>query len=294
MSLVVLLAFLALGDRWAVLYAENLAAQEVRNALKLRAEPEVHIDSFPFVAQVATGGLDRVEVNVPDVAAGPVSVAQVKVGVDDIRLVGSLPGSVKGAVLGRVRGEVFLAFDDLNREVGASQVKLTPGRQQNVVFARGDMPVAGKQVKVRARAEVRRTGDRGVTMKVADARLVVPGLLTYTPGKGGGLRLAAPAAGKVDEGALREATGRPTRADQLLKGRALDALVEHPSLLEPTGIDPALVAGLRKVREPKVAEAMEFDARLPDDLPVDLRLRELSVAEDGVVAKLSGRDVLVG
>ncbi|MDI3405206.1 LmeA family phospholipid-binding protein [Streptomyces cavernicola] len=293
-TLVVLLAFLALGDRWAVLYAENLAAHEVQKALKLRAEPEVHIDSFPFLAQVAMGDLDHVEVNVPDVAAGPVSVAQVKVGVDDIRLVGSLPSSVKGAVLGRVRGEVFLEFADLNREVGASQVKLEPGKQRNTVLAHGDMPVAGKQVKVRADAEVQRTGDHGVRMKVENARLVVPGLLTYTPGKGGGLQLAAPAAGKVDAGELQQATGQRTRPDQLLKGRALDALVAHPSLLKPTGIDPSLIAGLQKVQEPKVAEAMEFSAQLPDDMPVDLRLEDLSITKDGVLAQLAGDEVEVG
>ncbi|MFM9370562.1 DUF2993 domain-containing protein [Streptomyces sp. Da 82-17] len=295
-TLIVLLAFLAIGDRWAVLYAENVAAHEAQKALKLRAEPEVHIDSFPFLAQVATGDLDHVQVNVPDIPAGPVSVAQVKVDVDDIGLIRSLPSSVEGVELGRVNGEVFLDFADLNREVGASQVKLTPDQssgRDNVVLARGDIPVAGKQVQVRAEAQVQRVGDRGVTMKVDDARLVVPGLLTYTPGKGGGLQLAAPAAGKVDEGELQEAAGKRTRADQLLKGRALDALVEHPSLLKPTGIDPALIAGLRKVQEPKVAETMEFSARLPDDMPVDLRLRDLSVTKDGVLAKLSGEDVAV-
>lgn len=293
-ALAVVLAFLALGDRWAVLYAENLAAKEVQKALKLRAAPEVHIDSFPFLAQLATGDLDRVEVNVPDVPAGPVSVAQVEVGVDDIRLVGSLPSSVEGAELGRVRGEVFLDFDDLNREVGASQVELVPGRTKNTVLARGEMPVGDQRVKIRARAEVHRVGDRGVRMTVADARLVVPGLLTYTPGKGGGLQLAAPTAGKVDERELQEATGRPTRPDQLLKGRALDALVEHPSLLEPTGIDPSLIKALRKVQEPKVAEAMEFSARLPDDMPVDLRLRDLTVTREGVLAELRGEEVSVG
>ncbi|MFG2533104.1 hypothetical protein [Streptomyces sp. NPDC048516] len=53
-----------------------------------------------------SGAIDHVEVNVPDVDAGPVSVAQVKGTVDDIRIVGSLPSSVKGAVLSRVRGDV--------------------------------------------------------------------------------------------------------------------------------------------------------------------------------------------
>lgn len=126
-ALAVVLAFLALGDRWAVLYAENAAARQVQKALKLHAEPEVHIDSFPFIGQILAGNIDHVEVNVPHVDAGPVSVAQVKGAVDDLRIVGGLPSSVKGAVLSRVRGDILLDFKDLNREVGASQLRLTPG-----------------------------------------------------------------------------------------------------------------------------------------------------------------------
>lgn len=293
-ALVVVLAFLALGDRWAVLHAENLAAQKVQDALKLRAAPEVHIDSFPFVAQLATGHLDRVEVNVPDVSAGRVSVAQVKGTVDDIRIVGSLPTSVEGAVLSRVRGEVLLDFDDLNREVGASQVHLTPGRQKNSVLAHGDLPVAGERAEIRARAHLRRTGDHGLAMTVQDTRLVVPGLLTYTPGEGGGLQLTAPAADKVDEDGLQRATGQRILPDRLMKGSALDALVEHPSLLKPTGIDPSLIRGLQKVQEPKVAKEMQFSARLPDDLPGDIRLRGISVTKEGVRAELTGTDVPLG
>lgn len=70
-ALAVVLAFLALGDRWAVLYAENLAAQQVQKALKLRAEPEVHIDSFPLIGEALAGNIDHVEVNVPDVDSRP-------------------------------------------------------------------------------------------------------------------------------------------------------------------------------------------------------------------------------
>ncbi|MFI0790687.1 DUF2993 domain-containing protein [Streptomyces lydicus] len=293
-ALAVVLAFLALGDRWAVLYAENLAAQQVHEALKLHAEPEVHIDSFPFIGQVLTGNVDHVEVDVPDVDAGPVSVAQVKGTADDIRIVGSLPSSVKGAVLSRVRGDILLDFKDLNREVGASQVHLMPGPGKNTVLARGDLPVGGKQAQIRGRARLQRTGDRGLRMTVQDTRVVVPGLLTYVPGKGGGLQLTAPVAGKMDEGELQQATGKHVLPQQMMQGRVLDTLVDHPSLLKPTGIDPSLLQGLQKLREPKVAQQMEFSAHLPDNLPGDIRLRNLSVTKNGIRAQLTGKDVPVG
>ncbi|MEW9515911.1 LmeA family phospholipid-binding protein [Streptomyces tubercidicus] len=293
-ALAVVLAFLALGDRWAVLYAENLAAQQVQKALKLRAEPEVHLDSFPFIGQVLAGNIDHVEVDVPDVDAGPVSVAQVKGTVDDIRIVGSLPSSVKGAVLSRVRGDILLDFKDLNREVGASQIHLMPGPEENTVLAGGDVPVGDKQAQIRGRAQLQRTGDRGLRMTVQDTRVVVPGLLTYVPGKGGGLQLTAPVAGKMDEGELQQATGKHVRPQQMMKGRVLDTLVDHPSLLKPTGIDPSLIQGLQKLREPKVAQQMEFSAQLPDNLPGDIRLRGISVTKNGIRAQLTGKDVPVG
>ncbi len=293
-AVVVVLAFLLLGDRWAVLYAEKVAAQKVQEELGLHAEPEVHVDSFPFVAQLAAGRLDRVEATVPHVPAGRVSVAKVEGTVDDLRIVGNLPNSVKGAVLSELRGEVFLDFDDLNREVGASQVQLTPGRQKNTVRAHGEMPVAGTQAEIRARAHMERTGDHGVAMAVADTRIVVPGLLTYTPGEGGGLQLAAPAADKMDDSDFEQATGEPLSPGQLMKGSALDALTEHPELLKPAGIDPSLIRGLQKVQEPKVAKELQFSARLPDSMPGDIRLRDISVEKDGVRAELTGSDVPLG
>ncbi|WP_327152960.1 DUF2993 domain-containing protein [Streptomyces tubercidicus] len=293
-ALAVVLAFLALGDRWAVLYAENLAAQQVQKALKLRAEPEVHIDSFPLIGEALAGNIDHVEVNVPDVDAGPVSVAQVKGRVDDIRIVGSLPSSVKGAVLSRVRGDILLDFKDLNREVGASQIHLMPGPEKNTVLAGGDVPVGDKQAQIRGRAQLQRTGDRGLRMTVQDTRVVVPGLLTYVPGKGGGLQLTAPVADKMDKGELQQTTGKHVLPQQMMKGRVLDTLVDHPSLLKPTGIDPSLIQGLQKLREPKAAQKMEFSTQLPDNLPGDIRLRDISVTKNGIRAQLTGKDVPVG
>lgn len=293
-ALAVVLAFLALGDRWAVLCAENLAAQQVQKALKLRAEPEVHIDSFPLIGEVLAGNIDHVEVNVPDVDAGPVSVAQVKGTVDDIRIVGSLPSSVKGAVLSRVRGDILLDFKDLNREVGASQIHLMPGPEKNTALAGGDVPVGDKQAQIRGRAQLQRTGDRGLRLTVQDTRVVVPGLLTYVPGKGGGVQLTAPVADKMDKGELQQETGKHVLPRQMMKGRVLDTLVDHPSLLKPTGIDPSLIQGLQKLREPKVAQQMEFSAQLPDNLPGDIRLRDISVTKNGIRAQVTGKDVPVG
>ncbi|WP_079132940.1 DUF2993 domain-containing protein, partial [Streptomyces abyssalis] len=323
-AVVVLLAFLVVGDRWAALYAENKAAGKVKSAMKLHAEPEVHIRGFPFLTQLAGERLDHVDIAVPDVPAGRISVAQVKGSVEDVRIVGGAPSSIKGAVLGRMKGDVLLDFDDLDRELGTSQVDFTAGSRDSVL-AHGELPVAGKRVQVGARAHLRRTGDHGVGTTVDRMRLKVPGLFSYTPGKDGGLRLARPVAERIKRDAadakalfrvgsvaerfgltperaaqvrqseteLRRTTGAPRFVDRLMKINMLDVLLEHPSLLKRIGIDPGLIESLKKIEEPKLAEKLSLSVRLPE-VPGDVRLREISVEKDGIRAQLTGADMPFG
>ncbi|MCH6162108.1 LmeA family phospholipid-binding protein [Streptomyces marispadix] len=323
-AIVVLLAFLFVGDRWAALYAENKAAEKVRSALKLHAEPEVHIRGFPFLTQVASERLDHVDIAVPDMPAGRISVAQVRGSVDDVRIVGGAPSAIKGAVLGRMKGHVLLDFDDLDRELGTSQVDFTAGGR-NSVLAHGELPVAGKRVEVGARAQLRRTGDNGVGTTVDRMRLRVPGLFSYTPGDDGGLRLDRPVARRIQRDAaeakalfqvgavaerfgltperaalvrgseteLRRTTGSPRFVDRLTRINMLDVLVEHPWLLKRIGVDPALIESLKKIEEPKLAEKLSLSVRLPE-LPGDVRLRGISVEKDGIRARLTGSDMPFG
>ncbi|MDJ1135923.1 LmeA family phospholipid-binding protein [Streptomyces iconiensis] len=325
-ALCALLAFLAIGDRWAALYAEGKAAEKVQDALKLHAAPEVHIEGFPFLTQLADERLDHVELTIPDVPAGRVSVAQVNGTVNDVKIVGNAPSSIQGAVLGRMKGDVLLAFDDLDRELGTSQVKFTAGGK-NTVLADGKLPVAGNEVKVRARAHVQRTGDHGVGTTVDDMRLDVPGLFSYTPGTGkdAGLRLARPLAERIQRDAakakalfgvraiaqrfglseeraqrvrqsereLHRVTGAPKFLDKVMQVNMLDVLIDNPWLLKKIGIDPGLVEGLKKIEEPKLADKLALNLKLPE-MPGDVRLRGISVAKDGIRADLTGVNVPFG
>ncbi|MFE0763494.1 DUF2993 domain-containing protein [Streptomyces smyrnaeus] len=321
-----LLAFLGVGDRWAALYAEDEAAEKVQDSLGLHARPEVHINGFPFLTQVARGRLDNVDVAIPDVPAGRVSVAQVSGTVDDVRIVGDAPSAVRGAVLGRMKGDVLLDFDDLDRELGTSQVKFTPGGRHTVLAA-GRLPVAGSEVKVRARAQLQRTGDRGVGTTVDDMRLVVPEMFSFTPGTGkdAGLRLSRPLAERIQhdkdkaralfgvrsiaerfgmtpehaqqvrrsDRELRRVTGTPRFAEKVMRVNLLDVVVRHPQLLKKMGIDPALVEALKKIEEPELADKLALHLQLPE-LPGDVRLRGVFVAKEGIRAELTGVNVPFG
>ncbi|MEI5010783.1 LmeA family phospholipid-binding protein [Streptomyces sp. PmtA] len=138
-------------------------------------------------------------------AADKVSLAEVHASARDIRIVGDLPSSLQGAVVTRMEGDVLLSFDDLNRELGASRVKFTSAGPGGVHIA-GSLPVAGREITVRAEARIERDGQRAVSTTVQGMRLDVPGLFTYRPGEdpeSSGLRLHREAATRISREAAR-------------------------------------------------------------------------------------------
>ncbi|MFD6415801.1 DUF2993 domain-containing protein [Streptomyces sp. NPDC060194] len=320
-------ALLLVGDRFAVLYAQNAAAEKIRSSLHLATEPQVDIHGFPFLTQVLDERIDRVDVAVPDVSANRVSLAEVRATARDVRIVGDLPSSVKGAVVGSVDGDVLLSFDDLNRELGASQVRFTENGRGSVDVA-GALPVAGHEVRVRAEAHVRRDGDRAVSTTLDHMELDVPGIAVYRPGKDrahSGLRLHPEAARALareqekvrallevpavvkrlglperrvrqalrSEEQMHELTGAPRFADGLMKANLIDVVADHPWLLKKAGIDPGMVAALLALRPPELSERLSLSFSLPKD-PDRLKLRHVTVERDGIRADLAGSGLRLG
>ncbi|MEU3353563.1 DUF2993 domain-containing protein [Streptomyces sp. NPDC037389] len=322
-------ALLFLADRCAVMYAEKKAQQQLQSALHLTAEPQVDIKGFPFLTQVAAKRLDRVDVTVPHVAADRVTLARVRASARDIRLTGSLPTAIRGAVIGDVNGEVLLAFADMDRELGASQVRFRDLGGDSI-GARGRLSVAGQELVVRAEAHLRRDGGRGVTTEIDGMSLDLPHVATYRPGGQGpgdhrSLVLHREAAERIamdtarvkalfavpaiverlgvpedaveaalgSEEKLREVAGTPRFVDGLTRLNLVDVLVDHPWLLEKLGIDPGLLTALTRLQPPELADRFSFSFRLPPEAG-QLRLRELTVGPDGIRAELSATDLAVG
>ncbi|MFG2194686.1 DUF2993 domain-containing protein [Streptomyces sp. NPDC048639] len=323
-AVVVAAAFLTVADRWAVLYAEKKAEEKLKTSLHLAADPEVDIHGFPFLTQMADKRLDRVDVAIPDVAADRVSIAKVEASARNIRLTGSLPSSIKGAVVGRMEGDVLLSFDDLNRELGSSQVKFTE-RGRNSVRAVGTLPVAGHELRMQAEAHIRRVGGRGIETDITGMRLDIADVATYRPGKKAGLQLTRKGAEKVrrnvaqaktllsvpslaqrfgvppsaleetlrSDERISEITGSPRFVQQAMGLNLVDVVADHPWLLEKVGVDRSLLAGLTKLTPPVLSERLSLAFELPE-VPGYLRLRNISVERDGIRADLSGMDLPFG
>lgn len=325
-AVLVCAALLTVTDRFAVLYAQNKAEEKIKEALHLTARPEVDIKGFPFLTQVLGKRLDQVRVVVPHVAADRVTLATAEVTADDVRIDGDLPASVKGATIGTMRGSVLLAFDDMNRELGASQVKFS-ALGTDRVRAVGQLPLAGHTLRVRAEARIRRAGDRGIATEISRMRLDIGDVAVYRPGTGEeeGLRLTRKAADRVaheaakikamlsipaiadrigipgqyvqealrSEEKLHDLTGSPRFIAQLMKVNLVDVVIDHPWLLAKVGIDPKVLGALTELTKPQIADQLSFSFQLPKT-PGDVRLRDVRVERDGIRADLTGAGLPVG
>ncbi|MDX3543973.1 LmeA family phospholipid-binding protein [Streptomyces europaeiscabiei] len=326
-GVVVLASFAALADRWALLYAEHAAADALEDRLHLAAAPEVEIGGFPFVTQLAGKRLDSVRVTVPDVAADRVSLAKVSATAHDIRL--DLDGltSVRGARVPRLDGDVLLSFADLNRELGASQVTFT-GDGRDRVRARGTLPVAGRDLRLRAEATIQRQGERGIATRIGGMRLDIGDLATYRPGSraSDGLHLTPKASADLaretrrakallsvpaivrrlgvsdatarealgDDGKLTELTGSPRFARQAQSLNLIDLALDNPAVLRGLGLDPDLLDALSRLTRPVLADRLSLSFELPEPEHGTMRLRDVRVEEDGIRVRLTGSELAVG
>jgi hypothetical protein len=326
-SLLVLVAFLTLADRWAVLYAEHRVADTLKDRLRLTAAPEVEIGGFPFLTQLVGKRLDSVKVTVPDVAADRVTLAAVSATAHDVRLDGDGPTSVRGARVPELHGDVLLSFADMNRELGASQVTFR-GAGRDRVAVHGTLPVAGHDLRLRADVRVARDGERGVETRIGGMRLDIGDLATYrpgtraseglhlTPGSAAALAretrraravlavpsvvgaLGVPAAtvreAQRSDTALARLTGRPEFVRQALRLNLLDLALAHPELLDRLGLDPALLGALSRLTRPVLADRLALGFRLPEPPSGELRLRDVRVARDGIRVRVEGSGLAVG
>ncbi|MER5972477.1 DUF2993 domain-containing protein [Streptomyces sp. NPDC002055] len=325
-AVVVAMAFLVVADRWAVLYAEQKTQEKLKDSLHLATEPDVTVHGFPFLTQVADKRLDKVDIAIPDVAADRVSLARVEASASDVQLQGDLPTSIKGAVIGRMQGSVLLSFDDLNRELGSSQVRFTEmGRSS--VRAEGSLPVAGHDLRMKAEAHIRRVGGRGIATDISGMQLNIADIAVFRPGKGEGegLRLTRKGAEEVrrnlaqakallsipslaerlgvpdsaidrtvrSEEELHRVTGAPRFVKQVMKLNLVDVLVDHPWLLKKIGIDPGLASGLTELTKPDLSNRFSLSFQLPK-VPGYVRLQNISVEREGIQADLSGMDIPLG
>lgn len=146
LTALVVLALLAVGlDRGGVLVAERVAGSSLQSSQGLAQRPEVSIDGFPFLDQVARGAYDRIEVRARDVplgdAADPVALRLARL---DVVLVDvETSRDFDRFDVRRARASALISYADLSEVFGVELSFAGDGR----LTVRGAFRVLGQDVE---------------------------------------------------------------------------------------------------------------------------------------------------
>ena len=122
-------------DRIAVNIAEGEAADRLKATENLATTPDVSINGFPFLTQLAGGTLDEVEVGIEDYEAGTGDGAK-KIRIADLRA--DMHGvdfstDFSSAVADSATGTATIAYDELLKTAKSEPGRVAPGITARVV-----------------------------------------------------------------------------------------------------------------------------------------------------------------
>lgn len=122
------------ADRLAVNFAEGEVAERLRTTGGLSSTPEVAINGFPFLTQVAGGTLDDVEVGIQNYEAAAGDGERIRI--DDLRadMKGvAFSGDFGSATAASATGTATIAYDELLKAAKSEPTDVAPGITARVV-----------------------------------------------------------------------------------------------------------------------------------------------------------------
>ncbi|MEU5087501.1 DUF2993 domain-containing protein [Streptomyces sp. NPDC021356] len=132
---VVLGVLFVVADRVAVHFAEGRAADEVRSAEHLASTPDVSINGFPFLTQLAGDELDDVEVGIKNYEADTGDGGG-KIRIDDLKadLKGvEFSGDYSSATAAGATGTALISYDELLKTAKSTPTDIGFGLKAQVV-----------------------------------------------------------------------------------------------------------------------------------------------------------------
>ncbi|MER7576375.1 DUF2993 domain-containing protein [Streptomyces sp. NPDC126514] len=131
---VVLGGLFVLADRLAVGFAEDEAAEKLKNTENLATTPDVSIKGFPFLTQVAGGELDDVEVGIEDYEATAetgetIRIDGLRANMKNVRF----SGDYSSATAATATGTASISYAELLRTARSEPTEVGPGVTARVV-----------------------------------------------------------------------------------------------------------------------------------------------------------------
>ncbi|CAM5402934.1 LmeA family phospholipid-binding protein [Streptomyces fumanus] len=134
-TVVILGGLFVAADRLAVHFAEGEVADRLKSRENLSTTPDVSINGFPFLTQVAGGELDDVEVGIDGYEAATADGSE-RVRVDDLRahMKGvDFSGDFSSATAATARGTATIAYDELLKAADPEPSQVAPGVTARIV-----------------------------------------------------------------------------------------------------------------------------------------------------------------
>jgi LmeA-like phospholipid-binding len=161
-TLLVIVLVLVGGDRAANAYAENQMASQVQSSLALSGKPNVTIQGFPFLTQVAARTFNTVDVNASNETAGPGGQLQIA------SLTATLHGmhihGTNSATVDQFTASALVTFTALANAGGIPQgITLAPAGPNQL---KATVDILGFSSD--ATAKVTQVGDNKINVKITD------------------------------------------------------------------------------------------------------------------------------
>ena len=118
-TIVVVLALIVLfvvGDRLAVLYAQNQVAQQFKEQGGFEGTPSVSIKGFPFLTQVIAHNIHEITITSDKIKAGPVTITNLNADITDVKL----NGAFTAGTIGHLDGQALIPFSGLTSALGGA------------------------------------------------------------------------------------------------------------------------------------------------------------------------------
>jgi hypothetical protein len=118
-TLLVLCALLVAADRIGVRIVEGKMASRIQSEGNLSRKPDLTIEGFPFLTQLAAKKLDEVKISADDMTLGDASGAKVTIRSIDADLHGVLlQNGYSSATVQNGTGSLLLSYDDVSQAMG--------------------------------------------------------------------------------------------------------------------------------------------------------------------------------
>ncbi|MET9850141.1 LmeA family phospholipid-binding protein [Streptomyces ossamyceticus] len=126
---VILGGLFVVADRVAVGFAEDEVAQKLKSSEGLTVTPDVSINGFPFLTQVAGGELDDVEVGISDYEAttgnsdDSIRIADLTAHMRGVKF----SGDYSSATAASATGTATISYDELLKAAKSEPTRILPG-----------------------------------------------------------------------------------------------------------------------------------------------------------------------